>query len=69
MMHMTPAPDIVEEDGELRQVDGIRQLCGHLEAPPGEHPRHFVYKEKEVALCGSIAMLSSEGELTLVTIV
>lgn len=56
MMHMTPASDIVEEDGELRQVDGIRQLCGHLEAPPGEHPRHFVYKEKKVALCGSIAM-------------
>lgn len=55
-MYMTPASDIVEEDGELRQVDGVRQLCGHLEAPPGEHFRHFVYKEKKVALCRSIAV-------------
>lgn len=46
MMHMPPAPDIVEEDGELRQVDGVRQLRGHLEAAPGEHAGHFVCIER-----------------------
>lgn len=44
-MHMTPASHVVEEDGELRQIDGIRELCGHLEATPGEHAGDFVCKE------------------------
>jgi len=42
VVNVTPSTDIEEEHGELRQVNGIRELCGHLETAPGKQLRQFI---------------------------
>lgn len=35
-MYVTPSSDVEEEDGELREVNGVGQLRGYLKAAPAE---------------------------------
>lgn len=42
MMNVTPSAHVEEENGELRQVNGVRELCGHLESSPGKQLREFI---------------------------
>jgi len=46
VVNVTPSPDIEEEHGELRQVNGVRELCGHLETAPGKQLRQFIWLER-----------------------